>query len=69
MRGGGDVDTSQGVHGSPNGAYYLQPGSRIGFALRLGIFDLLVEAPTIAWTSDPLGAGEILSFRLGLRLK
>ncbi len=69
VRGGGDVDTSQGVHGSPSDAYYLQAGSRIGVALRLGIFDLLVEAPTIAWTSDPFGAGEILSFRLGLRLK
>jgi hypothetical protein len=69
VRGGGGVDTSQGVHGSPSDAYYLQAGSRIGLALRLGIFDLLVEAPTIAWSSDPFGAGEILSFRLGLRLK
>ena len=69
IRGAGQVDTSEGVHGSPSDAYYLLAGSRIGLALRLGIFDLLVEAPTIAWNSDPSGTGEILSFRLGLRLK
>jgi hypothetical protein len=69
IRGTGETDTSAGVHGSPGSEYYLLAGSRLGFALRLGIFDLLVEGPTIAWTSDPFGTNEILSFRLGLRLK
>ena len=69
IRGTDEVDTSAGVHGSPGSEYYLLAGSRIGLALRLGIFDLLVEGPTIAWTSDPFGTSEILSFRLGFRLK
>ena len=69
IRGTGEIDTSAGVHGSPGSEYYLLAGSRIGLALRLGIFDLLVEGPTIAWTSDPFATNEILSFRLGFRLK
>ena len=69
IRGTGETDTSAGVHGSPGSEYYLLAGSRLGLALRLGIFDLLVEGPTFAWTSDPVGNNEILSFRLGIRLK
>jgi hypothetical protein len=69
IRGAGETDTSAGVHGSPGSEYYLLAGSRLGLALRIGIFDLLVEGPTIGWTSDPFGNDEILSFRLGLRLK
>jgi len=40
----------------------------VGLALRLGFIDLLVDGPKIAWTSDPFGAHEILSFTLGIRL-
>ncbi len=69
IRGAGETDTSVGVRGSPGSEYYLLAGSRLGLALRLGIFDLLVEGPTIAWNSDPFGTNEILSFRLGLRVK
>jgi len=62
------ADTSAGVHGSPGSQYYLVVGSRLGLALRLGFIDLLVDSPTLAWTSDPFGAHEILSFTLGVRL-
>jgi len=30
--------------------------------------DILVEAPTIAWRSDPFAAHEILSVQLSIRL-
>ncbi len=69
VKGKGEADGSAGVHGSAGSEYYLLAGSRLGLALRLGIFDLLVESPTIAWTSEPFGSHEILSFRLGFRLK
>jgi hypothetical protein len=68
IRGKGAVDGSTGVHGPPGGEYYLLAGSRIGLALRLGIADLLVESPTIAWTSDPFGTNEIVGFRIGIGL-
>ena len=68
VRGKGEVDGSAGVHGAPGSEYYLLAGSRIGLALRLGIVDLLVESPTIAWTSDPFGTNEILGFRIGIDL-
>jgi hypothetical protein len=56
------------VHGSPGNEYYLLAGSRAGLALRLGFIELLVDSPTIAWTAQPFGANEILSFTLGIRL-
>ena len=68
VRGKGEVDTSAGVRGSPGSEYYLLAGSRAGLALRLGIADLLVECPTIAWDAEPFGAGEIVSFRIGIAL-
>jgi hypothetical protein len=68
VRGTSEVDATTGVHGPPGGEYYLLAGSRIGIALRLGIADLLVESPTIAWTSDPFGTHEILGFRIGIGL-
>ena len=68
VRGKGEVDHAAGVHGPPGGEYYLLAGSRIGLALRLGIADLLIESPTIAWTSEPFGTGEILGFRIGIEL-
>jgi hypothetical protein len=68
VRGTGETDDSTGVHGAPGSEYYLLAGSRIGLALRLGVLELLVDSPTIAWTSEPFGAHEILSFTLGIRL-
>jgi hypothetical protein len=68
VRGKSEVDPGTGVHGPPGDEYYLLAGSRVGLALRLGIADLLVESPTIAWTSDPFGTGEILGFRIGIEL-
>jgi len=68
IHGTDETDTSAGVHGSPGSEYYLVVGSRVGLALRLGFIDLLVDGPTIAWTSDPFGAHEILGFTLGIRL-
>jgi hypothetical protein len=68
VRGKGEADASEGVHGAPGDEYYLLAGSRAGLVLRLGVLDLLVESPTIAWTSEPFGAHEIVSFTLGIRL-
>jgi hypothetical protein len=68
VRGVQQVDGSAGVHGPPGGEYYFLPGSRAGIALRLGVLDLVVEGPTIAWTSQPFGADEILGFTLALRI-
>ncbi len=68
IRGTSETDTSAGVHGPAGNEHYLLVGSRAGIALRLGILDLLVDSPTLAWTSDPFGAHEILSFTLGIRL-
>jgi hypothetical protein len=68
IRGKSETDPSTGVHGPPGSEYYLLAGSRLGLALRLGIIELLVDSPTIAWTSEPFGTHEILSFTLGIRL-
>jgi hypothetical protein len=68
IRGKDEVDPSTGVHGPPGSEYYFLAGSRAGLALRLGIVELLVDAPTIAWAPDPFGTHEILSFTLGIRL-
>jgi hypothetical protein len=68
IHGGEDFDPSPDVHGSAGSQHYFQPGSRLGIAFNAGIIDLLVEAPTIAWRSDPFNAHEILSFRFSIRL-
>lgn len=68
VRGAEEVDASPGVHGSPGSQYYLQAGSRIGVAFNAGIVDILVQAPTIAWSSSPFAAKEILSVALSIRL-
>ena len=68
VRGNSEVDTSPGVHGDAGSQYYLQAGSRLGLILSTGIFDLLVEGPTLAWTSTPFAGREILSVRLGIQL-
>jgi hypothetical protein len=68
IHGGDEDDTLPGVHGSPGSQYYLQAGSRIGIAFNAGIVDILVQAPTIAWSSSPFAAKEILSVALSIRL-
>jgi hypothetical protein len=68
IRGNSEVDTSPCVHGDAGSQYYLQAGSRLGVILSVGIFDLLVEGPTLAWTSTPFASKEILSVRLGIQL-
>jgi hypothetical protein len=68
VRGEDELDTSPGVHGSPGSQYYFQAGSRLGIAFNAGIVDILVQAPTIAWSSSPFAAHEILSVQLSIRL-
>ena len=48
--------------------YYFQAGSRIGIAFNAGIIDIFVQGPTIAWSSSPFAAKEILSVALSFRL-
>jgi hypothetical protein len=64
-----DVDPSPFVHVRSPRPYYLQAGSRLGFALTAGLVDLLVQGPTAAWSSHPFQGGEILSFQIGVKLK
>ena len=68
VHGESEFDTSPGVHGDAGSQYYFQAGTRLGVMLNLGIFDILVEGPTLAWDSSPFAAKEILSFRLGIRV-
>jgi hypothetical protein len=68
VRGQDELDTSPGVHGSEGSQYYFQAGSRLGIAFNAGIIDILVQGPTIAWSSSPLAANEILSVALSIRL-
>jgi hypothetical protein len=63
------LDPSPFVHERSPRPYYLQAGSRLGFALTAGLVDLLVQGPTAAWSSQPFQGGEILSFQIGLRLR
>jgi hypothetical protein len=69
VSGKSEIDPSPGVHGSPDDAYYFSAGSRLGFALNVGIVDILVEGPTLAWESSPFAANEILTIRVGFRLR
>ncbi|HKD20196.1 MAG TPA: hypothetical protein VKG23_20265 [Thermoanaerobaculia bacterium] len=68
IRGQEETDGSPGVHGAPGSEYYLQAGSRVGIAFNAGIVDILVQGPTIAWSSSPFAAKEILSVLLSIRL-
>ncbi len=68
IRGDAELDASPGVHGAPGSQYYLQAGSRLGVAFNAGLVDILVQAPTIAWSSRPFAAKEILSVALSIRL-
>ena len=66
---GGDLfDGSPGIHGAEGSQYYFQAGSRIGIAFNAGIIDIFVQGPTIAWSSSPFAAKEILSVALSFRL-
>jgi len=69
VAGGDYVDTTPYVHGTPPGQYWFQAGSRLGIALNAGLIDMLVQAPTLAWSSHPFQGGEILSFQIGVKLK
>ena len=68
IRGDDVLDGSPGVHGELGSQYYFQAGSRIGVAFNAGIIDILVQGPTIAWSSTPFAAKEILSVALSFRL-
>jgi hypothetical protein len=69
INGQSELDLSPDVHGSEAASqHYFQAGSRVGIAFNAGIIDLLVEAPTIAWRSQPFNAHEVLTFSLGIRL-
>jgi hypothetical protein len=48
--------------------YYLQVGSRLGVAFSAGLVDVLLQAPTLPWRSDPWNTGEILTFQMGIKL-
>ena len=69
VSGKSEVDTSPGVRGRPGSQYYFSAGSRLGFALNVGVVDILLEGPTLAWESSPSAADEILSIRIGFRLR
>ena len=69
VSGKSQVDESPGVRGSADNAYYFSAGSRLGIALNVGIVDILLEGPTLAWESSPFAADEILSIRIGFRLR
>ncbi len=68
VRGTDVLDDSPGVHGSLGNQYYLQAGTRLGIAFNAGIIDIFVQGPTIAWSSTPFAAKEILSVALSFRL-
>jgi hypothetical protein len=68
IRGKEETDSSPDVHGTLGSQYYFQAGSRLGIAFNAGIVDILVEAPTLAWRSDPFKTGEVLSIHIGIRL-
>jgi hypothetical protein len=62
-------DPSPFTHERTPRPYYLQAGSRLGFAMTAGLVDLLVQGPSAAWSSHPFQGGEILTFQIGLKLK
>jgi hypothetical protein len=68
VRGKDQVDGTVGVQGPPGSEYFLVAGSRVGLGLRLGIADVLVQGPTVTWTSQPFGLHEVLGFRIGIQL-
>jgi hypothetical protein len=65
---GTGVDQARDVQTAAGRGYFLQAGSRIGAALRAGIIDLLVQAPTLSWNNNPWSTAEIATFRVGIRL-
>jgi hypothetical protein len=63
---GFDASPDVRTHGAH--PYYAQVGSRLGVAFSAGLVDLLLQAPTLAWRTDPWNTGEILTFQLGIKL-
>jgi hypothetical protein len=68
IRGKDQLDGTTGVQGPPGSEYFLVAGSRLGLAVRLGVADLLVQGPTVTWTSQPFGLHEVLGFRIAIQL-
>ena len=68
VRGTDETDESTGVHGPPGASTTSSRARASASRSRFGVLDLLVDSPTIAWTSDPFGTHEILSFTIGIRL-
>jgi hypothetical protein len=65
---GTGLDDSRDVHSYGGHSYYVMAGSRLGIAFSAGLIDLLLQAPTLPWRSDPFSAREILTFQVGIRL-
>ena len=65
---GTGVDSSPDVRTYGAHRYYVQVGSRLGVAFSAGLVDLLLQAPTLPWRTDPWNTGEILTFQMGIRL-
>jgi hypothetical protein len=61
-------DPSWDVYGTSPHQFYFQAGSRLGAALNAGLFDILIQAPTLAWRSKPFHGSEILTFQIGIKL-
>ena len=56
VRGDGGVRPLTPASTGPEGSqYYFQAGSRLGIAFNAGIVDILVQGPTLAWSSKPFG--------------
>jgi hypothetical protein len=65
---GTGVDHARDVQSYGSRRYYLQLGSRIGVAFTAGLIDLLLQAPTLTWRSNPWNTDEILTFQVGIKL-
>jgi hypothetical protein len=65
---GTGVDNAPDVRSYGDRSYYVQLGSRLGVAFSAGLVDLLVQAPTFLWRSNPWNTSEILTFQVGFRL-
>ena len=65
---GTGVDSSPDVRTRGAHQYYLQVGSRLGLAFSAGLIDLLLQAPTLPWRTDPGSTREILTFQMGIKL-
>ncbi len=65
---GAGVDSSPDARTRGDHQYYLQVGSRLGVAFSAGLIDVLLQAPTLPWRTDPWNTGEIVTFQMGIKL-